>query len=285
MMERVPRLSPETPFVPLPMYSELHGDSGPAVVLLHGFGANGYTWNRWVPDLTVDHRVLVVEMKGAGSSPKPRGEDYGPEEQALLLHRLILQRDLRDLTLVGHSLGGGIALLTALHLLAEDPTRLKRLVLVGAAAYPQPLPRYIGLAASPRFGPIALRLLPANFLIRKALHMAYHNPGLVTASQVEAYAEPIRTPEGRYALARMARQLVPTDMNALVAQYPELRVPTLLIWGKEDRIVPLRGGERLEKDLPNARLKVLDECGHIPQEEKPMESLDLLRSFLKETGP
>lgn len=254
------------------------------MVLLHGFGANGHTWNRWVPELAEDHRVLVVEMKGAGSSPKPRGEDYGPEEQALLLHRLILQRELRDLTLVGHSLGGGIALLTALHLLAEDPTRLKRLVLISAAAYPQPLPKYIALAASPRLGPLALRLIPPNFLIRKALEMAYHDPSAVTASQVEAYAEPIRTPDGRYALARMANQIVPPDMDSVVAEYPKIQIPTLLIWGREDRIVPLSVGERLVRDLPDARLEILDECGHIPHEELPMESLVLLRSFLEEGG-
>lgn len=266
----------------LPLHSELHGDSGPAVVLLHGFGANGHTWNRWIPELAVDHRVLVVEMKGAGASPKPRGENYGPEEQALLLHRLILQRNLGEVTLVGHSLGGGIALLTALLFLSENPSRLKRLVLVAAAAYPQPLPRYIRFAARPWLGPLALRLLPAAFLMRKALQMAYHNPELITASQVEAYAHPIRTPEARYALSRMARQIIPNDMDALVARYPEIRLPTLLIWGREDRIVPLGIGERLERDLPDARLEILEGCGHIPPEEKPRESLELFRSFLAE---
>ena len=254
------------------------------MVLLHGFGANGHTWNRWVPELAVDHRVLVVEMKGAGASPKPLGENYGPEEQAALLHRLILQRDLGEVTLVGHSLGGGIALLTALHLLSEDPSRLKRLVLVAGAAYPQPLPRYIRLASRPWLGPLALRLLPASFLMRKALQMAYHDPDLITASQVEAYAQPIRTPEARYALSRMARQIIPNDMDAVVARYPEIRVPTLLIWGREDRIVPLGFGERLERDLPDARLEILEDCGHIPPEEKPEESLKLLRSFLTEKG-
>ena len=65
--------SPGPHSIPLPMHSEMHGHEGPAMVLLHGFGANGFTWNRWVPDLATDHRILVVEMKGAGVSPKPRG--------------------------------------------------------------------------------------------------------------------------------------------------------------------------------------------------------------------
>jgi len=274
--------APAPSSVPLPLHSELHGESGPSIVLFHGFGANGHTWNRWVPELTVDHRVLVVEMKGVGASPKPRGENYGPEEQALLLHRLILQRDLGEVTLVGHSLGGGIALLTAFKLLSENPSRLKRLVLVAAATYPQPVPKFIRFAARPRLGPLALWLLPAGFIMRKALQMAYHDPGLITASQVEAYAEPIRTPQARYALARMALQITPNDMDAVVARYPEIHLPTLLIWGREDRIVPLRYGERLERDIPNARLEILEKCGHIPQEEKPRESLELFRSFLAE---
>lgn len=274
--------SPGPHSIPLPMHSEMHGHEGPAIVLLHGFGANGFTWNRWVPDLAMDHRILVVEMKGAGVSPKPRGEDYGPREQALLLHRLILQKELKELTLVGHSLGGGIALLTALHLLAEKPTRLKRLVLIAGAAYPQPIPSFIRIAAKPRIGALALRLLPARFIIRQALQMAYYDPGLITDSQVEAYAEPIRTLQGRYALSRMARQIVPEDMDAVVARYPEMAVPTLLIWGREDRIVPLGVGQRLARELPSARLEIIEECGHMPQEEKPRESLEIFRSFLKD---
>jgi pimeloyl-ACP methyl ester carboxylesterase len=272
---------PPPDFLKLPLHVETHGEEGPPVVLVHGFGANGFTWNRWLPQLTKTHRAVVVEMKGAGSSPKPRGAEYGPHEQALLLHRLILQQDLSEITLVGHSLGGGVALLAALRLLDESPGRLKRMVLIAPASYHQPIPYFIGLAARPILGSLMLRFLPKAFLMRQALKMAYHNRSLISASQIQAYAEPVRTPDGQHALSRMAQQIVPGDLDDFVARYPELKVPTLLMWGRQDRIVPLRFGEKLDEDLPHSHLEILEECGHIPHEEKPEESFKIFREFLK----
>jgi pimeloyl-ACP methyl ester carboxylesterase len=265
----------------LPLHVETHGEEGSPLVLVHGFGANGFTWNRWLPRLSQTHRCVVVEMKGAGSSPKPRGADYGPHEQALLIHRLILQQDLRDLTLVGHSLGGGVALLTALRLQEESPGRLKGLVLVGAAAYHQPLPYFIALAARPLLGPMVLRLLPKAFLMRQGLKMAYHDRSLISESQIQAYAGPVRRVDGQHALSRMAQQIIPENLDDFVAKYPQLRVPTLLIWGRQDRIVPLRFGQRLAGELPMAQLTIMEDCGHIPHEEKPEESYEIFREFLE----
>jgi pimeloyl-ACP methyl ester carboxylesterase len=268
-------------FLALPLHVETHGEEGSPVVLVHGFGANGFTWNRWLPRLTRTHRAVVVELKGAGASPKPKGAEYGPHEQALLLHRLILQQDLSDLTLVGHSLGGGVALLTALRLLDESPGRLKRMVLIAPASYHQPLPYFIALAARPILGPLVLRLLPKSFLMRQALRMAYHDRSLISASQILAYSEPVRTSAGQHALSRTAQQIVPDDLDDFVARYPELKIPTLLIWGRQDRIVPLRFGHRLAEDLPESQLEILEDCGHIPHEEKPDESYEVFWDFLK----
>ncbi len=267
----------------LPLYSEEHGTGSSSLVLLHGFALNGYTWHRWAPRLAEDHRVVVVEMKGSGSSPKPRDGEYGPVEQASLLYRLILQKDLEDLTLVGHSLGGGICLLTALLLLDQAPERLRRLVVVAGSAFPQPLPPFIRLVSRPILGPLALGLIPPSFYLRKALRLAYYRPGLVTESQVQAYAAPLRDPAARRALSRKARQILPTDIEERVARYGEITVPSLLIWGREDTIVPLRLGRRLARALPSPRMAVIPECGHMPQEEKPEESLALLTGFLQDT--
>lgn len=264
----------------LPLHAEVQGEVGPPVVLVHGLGANSSTWSRWLPLLTPTHRMVMVDMKGAGSSPKPRGADYSPPEQAGLLHRLILQRDLSEVTLVGHSLGGGVSLLVALRLLAESPVRLKRLVLIAPAAYPQPLPFYLALAGRPVIGALALRLIPKSYLMRKALEAAYHNGTLVTSSQVHAYCEPLRRPSGVYALREMIRQVVPHDLDSTIARYRELAIPTLLMWGRQDRIVPLASGKRLLEDLPMAQLQVLEECGHVPHEERPQASFQILRDFL-----
>lgn len=274
-----------SPGLRLPLHWEWHGKRGSPLLLVHGFATNGYTWRAWVPELARRHRVLVVDLKGAGSAPKPEDAGYGPREQALLLHRLILHHDLTDLTLAGHSLGGGIALLTALELLEKDPSRLRRLALVAGAAYRQSMPFFIRIAARPFLGPLALRVLPPSVVIRAGLRRAYYRPEEVTSSQVEAYAQPLRTRAGRHALSMMARQMIPRELETLSARYRKVRVPTLLLWGREDPIVPLRIGQRLAQELPRAHLEVLSECGHMPHEEKPRESLEIFLKFLAGDAP
>jgi len=265
----------------LPLHWEAHGEAGPPVLLLHGFGTNGHTWNHWVGPLARRHRVLVVEMKGFGDAPKPRDGAYAPTDQAALLYNFILQKRLDRLTLVGHSLGGTVVLLTALRLMEEDRVRLSRLVVVAGAAYPQPISPFIRLAGTPILGPLALRLLPSRFVVRKALRLAYRRPEDVRETRVEAYAEPLRQPGGQYALSRTARGLRIPEPEEIMAGYARLRVPTLLLWGDQDPIVPLWVGERLSRDLPDARLEILDECGHMPQEEHPRNSLEKVLAFLE----
>lgn len=275
---------PESESIPLPLHWEVHGENGPPVLLLHGFGTNGYTWARWVTELAKAHRVFVVEMKGFGASPKPRDGQYSPQDQALLLHHLILQKDLRDLTMVGHSLGGSVVLLAALRLFEKDPGRVRKLVLIGAPVAPQPVSPFIRLAGRPLLGRLLLRLIPSRFLVRTALKWAYYDRAQVADAHVEAYAEPLRKREGRYALALSARQVVPEDFEDVPPRLRRLTTPTLLIWGEEDPIVPLSAGKRAEGMLPGSALKALSSCGHMPQEEQPRESLDLVLEFLQRGG-
>ena len=93
----------------LPLHVEEYGDGPRQIMMLHGFGANSYTWRGWIGALAKNHRVWSVELKGHGSAPAPPDDLYSLYDHADLVHRLILQKDLRQLTLVGHSMGGGIA--------------------------------------------------------------------------------------------------------------------------------------------------------------------------------
>lgn len=272
----------------LPLHVEERGE-GPPLLLVHGFGANSYTWRHWVPDLARGHRVILVDLKGFGAAPGPDDHAYAPGDHAELLLRLVRGRDLRDLTVVGHSLGGGIALLLALRLLDAEPERLRALVLVAAAAYRQAIPPWIRMARLPLLGPILLRLAPPRLLIRAVLRSIVHDPATITPTQVEAYAEPLESAAGRRALLRTARQIVPPDLEGTVARYAEIGVPTLILCGRQDPVVPLEVAERLAGTLPRARLHVLEACGHDPPEERPEESLAAVREFLdvleEPTGP
>lgn len=267
----------------LPLYAETHGTDTQPLLLLHGFGTNRHTWRAWIPELVSRHRLLVMDLKGFGAAPKPRDNLYSPQDQASLLTRWILEQDLQGLTLVGHSLGGGVALLVARELRDQAPGRIRRLVLLASIAYPQTISPYLRLLGIPILGPLALTVVPTRYVIRIAMRKAYHPSHPVPEALVEAYSNPLRSGAGRLALSRSARGLLAGTVPSRSGMYRELDLPTLLLWGRADPVVPLWVGQRLEKELPLARLEVLDRCGHMPQEEAPEESLRLLRNFLDAT--
>ena len=272
----------------LPLHSETLGlEPAPdvdTVLMIHGYGASAFSWRYWAPRLAERATVVLVDLKGSGAAPKPDDGRYRPEDQAELLHRLVLQRDLRRLTVVGHSLGGGIALLLALRLQDDEEARLARLVLVASAAYEQRLPPFIGLARYRWIGIALFRLLGARFVIRKVLRSIVYDAHAVARNQVEGYAAPLNDTEARRALIDSALNLVPERIDALNARFSDLVVPALILWGRHDRVVPLWVGERLLEALPNATLHVFEKCGHMPAEEIPEESFVRLATFLDETA-
>ena len=274
---------PEMEVVPLdlPVHVRKTG-SGEPLVLLHGFGASRFTWRYWVEELSRRHTLYLVDLRGFGEATPKRLQECGPLDLASDVHRLVLALDLQRLTLVGHSLGGGVALLTALSLLeAGEGARLSRLVCVSGVAYAQGLPPFVDRLTRPHWA-VLLGLVPAAWLIRHVLRSIVYDPSRVAAEQVEGYARPLRTWQARRALAVCARQLVPPDRDGLVARYPQVEAPTLLLWGRQDPVVPLSVGERLARELPRARLVVLERCGHLPAEEHPGDSLRVMRTFLEE---
>lgn len=268
----------------LPLHVVSRG-SGPPVVLVHGFGASRFTWRSWAPELARGHRVLEIDLKGFGDAPAPRGdESYSPIDQSHLLRDLVLETGLEGATLVGHSLGAAVALLAALELRDVRPESVAGLVVVAGSCYPQDLPPYISLARLPWIGPLVLELAPKGPLMRRVLREIVHDPSIVTAGMVEGYARPFRRRSARRALVRAARQLVPEGGEALIERYGELEVPALLLWGRQDPVVSLSLGERLERELPRGRLEVLEECGHMVVDEHPGRSLALVREFLEGIG-
>ncbi len=227
--------------------------------------------------------VVSVDLKGFGASPKPDDGAYSPADQAELLVRLILLRDLHRVTLVGHSLGGGICLMASLRLLGSHPDRLWRLVVVSGASYAQPLPPFVWFANHRRLGLGLMRMLGARFVVRWVLKRIVFDPSGISHAQVRGYAESLTHRDTRRALVDTALQILPPDLDSLTARYGDIRIPVLLMWGRQDRVVPLHFGVRLADDLPDAELVILDGCGHLPAEELPEQSLKRLESFLDRT--
>jgi pimeloyl-ACP methyl ester carboxylesterase len=143
------------------LYYEEQG-KGPPVLLLHGFGASTFTWRHIAPELAQTHRVIAVDLKGFGQSDKPFDERYSVSDQAELLAQLIEDKDLRDLTIVGHSFGGGVALRLALEANARLQGRISRLVLLDSIAYQQQIPVFFRLLDVPLVSQVGVRMVPPS---------------------------------------------------------------------------------------------------------------------------
>jgi pimeloyl-ACP methyl ester carboxylesterase len=271
------RLGP--PEAPVQLYYEDVGQ-GPPVLLIHGFGTSTYTWRHIIPEIVRNHRVVAVDLKGFGQSDKPLDERYSVTDQAELVAQLIEDLDLRDLTVVGHSYGGGIALLLAIKDDNRLGNRISKLALLDTIAYPQNIPVFFQMLSTPFVSHLGVRMVPPNAQVRVALQIAYHDNSKIDDSEVEVYAAPLKTAAGKHAIIHSARQIVPEDIEQISERYKSIRLPTLIVWCDHDRIVPLEVGLKLRRTLPNSTLRIVENCGHMPQEEQPEQTLELLNAFL-----
>ena len=255
--------------------------TGEPVLLIHGFGASSYSWRHVIEPLAQKNRVITIDLKGFGDSPKPRDDAYSVYEQARLVRNFILENDLQNLHIVGHSYGGGVALAVSIYLSASNPGLQKSLVLIDSVAYPQELPGFVKILATPVLGPLITYAVPNTFQVKNLLQKVYFNDDLIPQEAIDHYAVDLGKPDAKYALLTSVRQMLPTDLQQFSENYASLTIPTLIIWSREDEIVPLAVGKRLHENLPNSRLVIMSDVGHAVQEEKPALLLPHLRNFLE----
>lgn len=258
------------------------GDGDP-LLCLHGFGASTATWRKLVPHLAGRRRVITLDLKGCGRSSKPNEGGYRPSDQAALVIAFIEALKLSRLTLLGHSYGGTVALLTYLELQSRRRNPVTRLILLAAAAYPQPLPLSFRLLRTPLLGRLLLAAAPVRPIVALTLRRSFHRPARITQADLQAYTTPLLSRGSRQAMLRTARQLPVRDAQRLTQAYRGIAVPTLLIWGAHDRIVPPRLGRLLHAAIRCSRLVVLPDAGHMPHEECPEATLRCILEFLRQS--
>jgi pimeloyl-ACP methyl ester carboxylesterase len=196
------------------------------------------------------------------------------------LAQLIEDRGLKNLTIVGHSFGGGVALVLALKADQRLKGRISKLVLLDTIAYPQDIPVFFRMLDMPLVSHIGVRMVPPALQTRIALRIAYFDNSKIEDDEVEAYAAPLRTAAGKHAIIHSARQIMPEGLDEISARYKTIKIPTLIMWCDHDRIVPLDVGLKLRRTLPNSSLRIIEGCGHMPQEEQPDATLSYLQDFL-----
>lgn len=261
---------------------ELQGSGETPIVFLHGFAAGLVTWHD-IRDLfpRKRFRLYFLDLKGFGFSSKPHDGRYTPKDQAAVVTAFMESQGLRNATLVGHSMGGGIALIVYLQALAAKmPEMIGGLILIDCAAYPQQVPEIILYLRSPFMNRFILQAMPVLAVVRYTLERVFRNKEAITAERIARYAYSFGREGIAYVLIQTARQLFQDDYSDIIAGYCIITAPTLIIWGKNDPIIAPDLGIRLNRDIPGSRLVFIDNCGHNPHEERPVETFAAISRFL-----
>ena len=260
---------------------------GPVLLLIHGIGDDSSTWGPVLDDLARDHTVIAPDLLGHGGSDKPRG-DYSIGAYANGMRDLLSVLDVDRATLVGHSLGGGVAMQFAY----QYPERTERLVLVGAGGVARSVTPALRAASLP----LADLLLPVlgwpgvrfqTELVLRVLQQLDTGLGR-DAEDLVRLVDALPDATSRSAFLRTLRAVV--DWRGQVVTmldrcYLTAGMPTLLVWGSDDMVVPVEHGRTAHAAMPESRLVVFERAGHFPFHTDPQRFVAVLREFLTSTEP
>jgi pimeloyl-ACP methyl ester carboxylesterase len=256
-------------------YQEAGDRAAPPMILIHGFAASNLVWSKVFLQLAEKFRVLAPDLPGYGYSGKPRHLDYTIASQAKMIVGFLKQLEIDRALFVGSSYGAAVAVTIAL----DHPELVEKLVMVGAVNNNRPT-RYLlmRLFGSPIIGDILSPLIVGSRrLLRLRMKRVYdRHSWVLDERRVDARHLPLATRGAHRAIIRTVRRW---DADRVSREAHLLSPPTLLLWGDTDREVPLQDGERLHQSIPDSRLIVFRECGHLPQEEYPETFAQLVSEF------
>jgi pimeloyl-ACP methyl ester carboxylesterase len=247
---------------------------GKPVLLVHGIASSAYSWAEVIPALAAAHDVIALDLPGFGGSDLP--DHVSGDRYPRVLKSFLDELGVARVHLVGHSLGGAIASAFS----ASEPGRVDRLVLLDSAGFnvaPADRPWLLRVAGSPALAVAIERLPVRRRLVSLGLRQVFHDDARVTPERIEEYVGPLARPGA----ARVVARLLDTPaFLGLPEAIGRIRAPTLIVWGAQDTWVPLADADRFLAAIPGARKAVIEACGHVPQEERPRETIALLTEFL-----
>jgi len=247
------------------------------IVLLHGTSASLHTWEGWTKALSDQYCVVSMDLPGFGLTGPYVDEStqYSSENYAVFVIEALNHLKLDRVTLAGNSLGGKVAWRTA----ALYPERVNRLILVDSVGYPatpKHIPIGFKLAKYPMMSPILNRILPRN-VVEKSVLSVYADDSKVDEELINRYYELTLRQGNRQALSRRLNE---TDDDSDQAQIKQLVIPTLILWGAKDDLIPVENAALFHRDIRNSQLKIFDNLGHVPHEEDPLATVDVVKQFL-----
>jgi len=260
---------------------------GPALLLIHGIGDRADTWADLIPELARDHTVIAPDLLGHGRSDKPRA-DYAVASYANAMRDLLSVLEIDRATVIGHSLGGGVAMQFAY----QYPERCERLVLVASGGVAREVTPLLRLASSP----VAELVLPllgrtptrvvVGTLLRALAALGTKLGG--DAVELEQVFDALPDQASQQAFLRTLRGVIDWRgqvITMLDRCYLTRGMPTLLVWGPRDGVVPFAHAAILHAAMPGSRLEVFAGAGHFPHHHDPVRFLAVVRDFLATTAP
>ncbi|WP_413519437.1 alpha/beta fold hydrolase [Psychrobacter glacincola] len=248
-----------------------------AVVLLHGTSASLHTWQGWTKALSDEYCVVSMDLPGFGLTGPYTDETikYNSANYAKFVIQVLDSLNLKKVTLAGNSLGGKIAWRTA----ALYPDRIDKLILVDAVGYPatpKQVPIGFKLAKYSSLTPILSRVLPRD-VVKKSVLSVYADDSKVDEALIDRYYDLTLRQGNRRALNRRLQEM---DNTSDQAQIKQLDLPTLIIWGAQDDLIPVKNTALFHKDISNSQLKIFNDLGHVPHEEDPVATVKVVKQFL-----
>lgn len=260
-------------------YQEAGDTNAPTLILIHGFVSSTLVWSEvFLPLAAAGFRVIAPDLLGYGYSGKPRHGDYTIEAQAQMIVGLMQRLEIESAILVGSSYGGAVAATIAL----DYPERIDRLVLISAVTNDAPKKFLLLRATSSRvlgdvLGPL---LMGSRQVLRWRMKKNYYRQGRAfDEKKLASRHHALSTVNTQRAVLRTLRRW---HASYIEREAHLIDQPTLLVWGENDPEIPLSDGERLRDSMPNARLIVFRDCGHLPQEEFPQQFVQVVAGFCKE---
>jgi pimeloyl-ACP methyl ester carboxylesterase len=251
-------------------------DDPEPLVLVHGTAASLHTWEGWVKGLSTRHRVISFDLPGFGLTGPNANGDYRGDSYARFVLDLMDQLKVQRFAIGGNSLGGEVAWRTAL----MAPQRVTRLILVDAAGLPAEggtMPIGFLVARVPLLNRLFDSVLPRPMVVASLRHV-YGDPAKVDAALVDRYYELTLREGNRRALVQRLQQ---AQGGEDASRIRELKLPTLILWGGRDRLLPPAMAQRFHQDIAGSTLVVFDELGHVPQEDDPARTLQPVQAFLQ----
>ena len=253
-----------------------HPTASETFVLLHGFLSSTFSFRRLTPLLKENYNVISIDLPPFGNSEKNNRFIYSYDNLANTVIALLDHLNVSNIHLTGHSMGGQIAL----NVMKKAPTLVEKGVLLCSSGYLKKMNWPVTMLSHIPFFHLYVKLWLTRSGVRNNLENVVHDSTMIDDEMMFGYLKPFLEDDIFKALTRMIRD---REGDLSVNELRNIQTPCLLIWGEHDRVVPLSTGHRLKQDIPDSKLVVLKETGHLVPEEKPMEVLGHIHEFVSST--